>query len=65
MATKTYRRQLYTEMRDAYKYATRWNDKLVTTLDSSEYALLQTAITAIQNLLATIQPEAPSPGLPD
>jgi len=61
MARKEYRRQLYLEMRSAYKYGTRWDDKLVVNLSESEYDLLQAALEAIRALNATIQPPVPTP----
>lgn len=57
---KTFRIGLFLKMRRAYRYATKWDYKLVETLDDSEYSLLQEATTAIKNLLATIQPPPPS-----
>lgn len=61
MARKEYRRELYLKMRVAYKYGTRWDDKLVVSLTEDEYDLLQTALLAIKNLNATIQPPPPTP----
>jgi hypothetical protein len=61
MARRTYEVGLYWAMRRAYKYGTRWHDKLTLSLDAGQLAFLNAALTAIANLLGTITPEPPTP----
>ena len=58
---KTYIPGLVMVMRVAYKYATRWRDKIYPTLEAEERFAFDNAVGGIQSLLYQIVPTPPEP----